>query len=1246
MSDLLDNLLPESTRKLNVENTFNISDTPDKQIILKNPEKYNMFDDLLPESTRKLAGEKIYERTRDHELGVGEAFFLGLKDTYRGVKQMAGIDLDNMERDQQRIRNLLEDGDGLAKAAYYGGLILDPAMWLIPVLRGRNLYSIAKGGAIAGGLSGAFGYVDDQSFFNTRFRQAAAGAATGGILAPVIAKTAKVIGIKKLQRELDKKAPDPEEIAKLKEDDFINVPLTGKEDIVIGQADTLSKGKVVRGRGDVSAKIRTDAAIAGKIKVSEEVNDVPVTIAKEKQTNANFLLRGPIEFVRNIQNAYSKNFGKPAFDYITAGKFGPEIGGGLVGGAYGFSTEDLGATAMDPEQENNIGHRFSRAITGFLAGASGMLAVRNKNISNKFFKLADKMAETTPGVSNKITQKWLDDPDLTIGGLLARGFVDGYKLPKEFDIVEAKSFQGLKNNLLIESARLAGKAAQLTPDENKVLYNMLEGDIKYDVPVKYLNEMRDEARAKIIELTQKYVDLGLVTDETMKQNIQKYLRRAYTGQNLARVADEIKARGIVETISPNKWLNEYSKIKAFKLTDEGKPQVTIADQPIQVEDHKGWELFGNILDSQGNVTGTRATVDEIKKLAKDPTKANEDIINARWQFTKQERLGMGEIENAGFAIAETGRLMAQTLPKYDFYARLSEQPFTKDKLTTEEALDLKYVKVPTDKRKGTIQPTFGKLAGKFVPEEVFFNLQQMNKIAEGPTTGFGKAYRKLNQVWKVSKTAWNPTVHVNNVISNLVLLDLVDGSYKYLPKAANAFMQAGRGKRSKVVELAEQHGVFNASLPEIELGRLRQPNIDSLEKIYKVNPNENTAVQGVNVANKFYDGYVKPLVKSKFGLDNLTEWYRREDEIFRLALFMDRLDKGYDVVQAAMDARKSFIDYNIKAPAINWMRQYPTPFLAYTYRVIPILAETAFVRPWKYAKYAVLGYMLNNAGDLLGGGDTEAERAAMTKPKQGRVFGLPFLPHRNVKLPLMGDEKGGAYLDITRFVPGGDILDLGSGNIMPGLPAPLQPSVGVAGDVLFPMVGFDLFGKKALAGQGVSDFDDIKVRAKAVSQRIIPNFPFVPGSYSTARIERARKGKETGFRAEESELVAFFNSVGFKYQKTDIKKLRTVKGFEFRKKINGIRQQIRNEASQYRDGQISQEDYEKNVKEIKDKFYEIRNSYKKALGIPLTLKKPALISEIPQIIGGALERKFGEFGEGMTYNKFNQLDNLLPESSR
>ena len=55
------------------------------------------------------------------------------------------------------------------------------------------------------------------------------------------------------------------------------------------------------------------------------------------------------------------------------------------------------------------------------------------------------------------------------------------------------------------------------------------------------------------------------------------------------------------------------------------------------------------------------------------------------------------------------------------------------------------------------------------------NQFQINEIAAGPKKPLYKGYRALNQIWKASKTAWNPTVHVNNMVSNLVLLDLVDG---------------------------------------------------------------------------------------------------------------------------------------------------------------------------------------------------------------------------------------------------------------------------------------------------------------------------------------------------------------------------------------------------------------------------------------------------------------------------------------
>ena len=68
------------------------------------------------------------------------------------------------------------------------------------------------------------------------------------------------------------------------------------------------------------------------------------------------------------------------------------------------------------------------------------------------------------------------------------------------------------------------------------------------------------------------------------------------------------------------------------------------------------------------------------------------------------------------------------------------------------------------------------------------------------------------------------------------------------------------------------------------------------------------------------------------------------------------------------------------------MRQTVTPFLAYTYRLRAYsIAETAVVRPWKYFKYAAMGYGLNNLGDIVGGGDEEAERALMQEKQKVKI---------------------------------------------------------------------------------------------------------------------------------------------------------------------------------------------------------------------------------------------------------------------
>ena len=310
--------------------------------------------------------------------------------------------------------------------------------------------------------------------------------------------------------------------------------------------------------------------------------------------------------------------------------------------------------------------------------------------------------------------------------------------------------------------------------------------------------------------------------------------------------------------------------------------------------------------------------------------------------------------------------------------------------------------------------------------------------------------------------------------------------------------------------------------------------------------------------------------------------------------------------------------------------------MAYTYRVVPILAETAVVRPWKYAKYAALGYMLNNLGELLGEGAPEAERAAFTKEKQGQVFGLPFLPHRNIKIPTTDESR---YVDITRFVPGGDIFDLNSGQI-PLVPQPLQMNFGVAGDVFFPMLGFDLFRGDKIKGQGISEFDDFSIRAKFALKRLIPNFPFVPGSYSTERIERARKDTSQ-LKRSESELLAFFNTLGFKIEEADLSRLRTIKAFEFRRRVKGVEEQMRSVYSKFQKGSIDKNKRNKEIEELNEKYKKLRDEYSEALNIPIDYQEGAEFDEILPRITTSLKKQSEKLFKGVKQKEENIFEDLV-----
>ena len=1079
----------------------------------------------------------------DSELWKKVAFAtqLGFFDTYRGVKQISGIDTEKMKADQKKLYEFMENPDGSTNyavaAAYFGSAILDPAGWLLPITKAKTLYAAAKYGFVNAGIVGAVGYVDEESILDTRTKQAAVSALGGTILGPTVTGIGKKIkGEKVFARE------------------SIGIPGFDTASIkTIADAD-LQKIKLQNEAG----KKNRNAFARRKIEIDEPelLKDIPSDKSK--------LLRGPRSYFREtILKPYEKKFGKPALNYLTNGEYGSRVLGVRFGGAEASgSVAGFGIGYTYGDEDTPITTKFSRAFTGALLGAGGIKGARMKTITKTFGKGEDQTEE--------ISESLLD--------FLGRQFVDGYGLPKGFKGLKAEA-AGFANHIGSKFTYMAQKIQRnLTPDEQKILINILEGDTKLKVAPAKLQELSIQSRKLITEMAQDYVDMGLITKETFKRNKDIYLKRSYRGKLENRpFGEELKNRGATLTVTKDEYNKIYKKQRAYTTTSQKQSKDGIFREvegsKKLIKGHRGWELLPS-------------SETAFKKLKKD------DPVNIRWEYTKPQRVGLGEIEDAAYAIAETGRAGSATLSQYRLFDNISKQGYTFDNLSkVPRDLRSKYKQMPTTALSKTGDKLrYGNLAGKYVPEEVYKNLLATHNYYK--KSEFLKNYRTLNSYWKVSKTAWNPTVHVNNIMSNVILHDLVDAEFKYLLPAWKALLKhnkvnkAGKVQRSELVETATKYGVFDADLISTELKNIQATS--SARFPYKMTEGVDEFNNAVNMARNVFDDSV---VKGKLGLTKMTDWYRFEDKVFRLSVFQDRIAKGWKLQDAALDARKAFIDYDIDAPAINWMRNTITPFLAYTYRIIPILAETAIVRPWKYAKYAALGYGLNKMGDVVGGGDEEAERALMPERKSGRFMNVGFLPYRNIKIPIPPDEDGNPfYMDFTRFVPGGDIMDLGSG-ALPGVPAPLQPSGGLAGEVLFPLAGYDLFNQKKIKGLGGGAWEDLKVKGNAIIDKLIPNIPFVPGTYSTEKIEASRKGMKTPFKSDVEEIVTIAQTVGFKIDKADLAVLKAGKVFELKRKITAFKEQISELRKDYIKGKINKEEFNMKANKIAEKIKIIADKY-------------------------------------------------------
>ena len=711
-------------------------------------------------------------------------------------------------------------------------------------------------------------------------------------------------------------------------------------------------------------------------------------------------------------------------------------------------------------------------------------------------------------------------------------------------------YYGVDNESVSFLRRATGRQAAYTGDfeetateimnlpyrDRQVVYEMMTNPKWMGPSEPRLQKIANENRAKVTEYMDHLVDLGVLDSNVAARNVDDYLRTTYKKHEVSKNFVEeysgsmfaFRHRGNVRDV-------DTSTLKLSE-PDEFGVQRVLSDHD-NLDDLGPWELL----------------------------KDRGDVATVRRQWTKDEKLKMGEITDAGYAMQKTGALMARERAMGQLMDEMAKSPnIIKSKG------DINVKQIPKDK-------SFGRMQGKYVDENVYReikNLREIKRGDHGDLKAMFEGYRKVNALWKKAHTVWNPAVQVGNIVSSGAMYDLAGGSAR---EVVNATMLL-KNKGPMYKQMMEDGVLSTSFIKELNEGSdiaklYTNQNAKWYEGLIEGSPN---SVRGaLELANKIGKGVKK--------LDKMAEKsYTFGDDLWRAGLYLTELKKLTPKIgarkariEAQRKAKEFFVDYDYQPPALQAIRHTMLPFFSYTYGIVPRLAEVGAKNPVKYAKWAYMMYLLNSIGENTSGIDPERLAEIKAMQDDNPMFGLPFMPNSNIVMPefiskYLSDSGDVQMLNLERLLPGGVFGErqglAGIGQI-PGIPKSIQPSFGVAGAIYNPGIGVEPFtGKEIPEGE----------RMDAALRNVAPNWgdyglPYGLGSamedvtgiesYQRQKEKRAEGledfGGYTRSKDDYSPATAAMSGFGVRVQPKDIDKLEWRFTQQFEKRIDNLNNRIK-----------------------------------------------------------------------------------------
>lgn len=783
----------------------------------------------------------------------------------------------------------------------------------------------------------------------------------------------------------------------------------------------------------------------------------------------------------------------------------------------------------------------------------------------------------------------------------ARGLIDRYGLDDEFRALEVSIYS--KQAEIINEVRDIIKdmeQAGVTDEDANLIHEILTNEAPRQ---EAWDAVTEPIRKRIEELGLEAVKYDLISEEAFEKNRGAYLHRVYMKYEGNKTNLEKFAQKLMGSRKPRiKGDETIQRGLMIGVPLERLLKETGLSQDDLVVDGEGASIYALEQLSENGQKIVKRTFSMVKPVNPDTDKYKVTQYDVRftkggtvrlWRdWTKAERKAMGEITDARYVLGKTFSLLAHDLAHGEFFKQIAANPAwtwhgegAPDEYADNElgkfgvSTGYEWHKVPKTKvhpKSRTLK--YGALAGKYVRSEIY---QHLNQVQVMQKSGF---WKEIMTQFKLNKTARNPVVHFNNIMSNLVLMDMADVRISDLYAAVKEIRAKGA-----VYDEAKRHGALGSSFAEKELkndvlDKLLEDMQDvagvkplGLEDIFmsmnKLPMNKQIAIFA-RIADGLWNGV--DIKGRKVGLrafdKKMLDYYQHEDEIFRMATYIRRRSQGMGEVEAGISARDQFLNYDITAPWINAAKAVALPFISYTYRAVPIVARSMMNRPWKMAKYFTIAYGANALGYALSGGDEEKERKSLREEASGRLW---IGADRMMRMPF-NDEQGNPYFwDIRRLIPVGDVFDLNQHHAaLPIIPAPLFPS-GPAG-----MFAEFLLNKTSFFGEQIVDWeaDDSMIATQKTMDWLWksygPSAPWIPYSYYADKIAIASRGGRDRLGREYSILEALASSVGVKIAKHDVSYGMALKGMEIERTIKAIRHHLNFLEKDFWQGKIQKKDYE------------------------------------------------------------------------